>query len=428
MFFSNPKKISHILSGQAHVVDEVFDVSLRGPGLTSEFGQTTKSLKHNYRKVRDFGIQRTLVASFCFGDTYTVYDQFVEALIDEDDDLSGCFASLDIDDFEQALDRFGTYSIPNAFINVRLADDSGHVNPAQAQQTMDRLLHVLDRLAQILPPKNVLQDGKPVGEIFVNFPDFIEQSSHWDRVYQPFFKAIRGNGIDAICVETWRDATRPECIFEATQYLRAIFTQADMTILVHAHGGQGLDDACNLAATLGGANGVWSGLTHSSAASGHGGAINYLANLYRYGHGTVASRYHLHRASQIVYALNAADFACTRALPDDLPMFGRKAYTRSASAPGRPVDLPPAVIGAVETTRFVPLQSDVHCVRRRLLEVGYPTATTADAQAVIDFTHEILLEDIDYDVDSRINFNSPDFLDAIMQSRQVLGVSKTRVA
>ena len=110
-----------ILQGRHHEVADVFDVSIREQGTTTVYGQTTKSMLEDFHAMEQFGTVRKQIASFNFRELYTVQDQFVEVLKDQQDHLDGCFAAFPLQDHDIALNKFEKYQIPNIFIDVFFA-------------------------------------------------------------------------------------------------------------------------------------------------------------------------------------------------------------------------------------------------------------------------------------------------------------------
>ena len=405
-----------LFRGELRPVANVFDISIREPGTTAVFGQTARGMYRTYELVRQMGFARTQIASFCFGERYTVQDQFVELLRRKGDDLGGCFASLTCNAPEAALDKIVRYSIQNAFVDFFIGGADGGVDHTRAHELARSLVSIIERLRAILPAPGLNARGLPVGEIYINFGDFVEQRQARKSVFVPLFARLKALSFQGVCFEEFRGAALPEDIFEAAQFLRSVFPHETHTILGHIHGGNGLDDACNLAAVAGGADGVWAAMMPTSALAGHGSSLVYLTNLYRYGNAAVTAQFGLGRAHAACTELHRINHAESEAMPIELPVFGRNAYavnfaafSQNAALPGM---LPSHVVGRSETARFVPLLCDPVSIRRRFGELGIDDVSDEVLAGLLDQVHRRLLDDLGAQVDTRIDFNDPGFLRA----------------
>lgn len=403
-----------LFSGQVRPVSDVFDISVREPGTSTVFGQTARSMMKNYTLAREFGMTRTQVASFSFGDRYTVQDQFVEELTKTGDDLSGCYVSLTIDNHVPALDKINRYAVPNIFIDFFIGDDLGVVDLDCARRHAALLLAVIEKTRSTFAAPSLSRSGRPRGEIFVNFGDFVEQRQHWSTFFYPLFEDVRRASVQGICFEEFRGAGLPEDIWEAAGHLRRFFPFNRFKVLAHVHGGNGLEDACNLAAVAGGADGIWASLSPTSALSGHGSSIVFLTNLYRYGNKDVLEQYNLHLSHRIVRELYSADFAGQESAPRELALFGKNAYSVNFSAFSQettlPAMLPARVVGVQPTARFVPLLYDRPSIAARLAELGVRDIDDALIERLLDKVHRHLLDDLHADRDTRVDFNSSEYL------------------
>lgn len=423
-----------LFAGAVRPVDNVFDISVREAGTTSVYGQSARSMLRAYELARQMGFRRTQIASLSFGARYTVQDQFIELLRQRGDDLAGAYVSFGVHGAAPALEKIRRYGVQNVFIDMFVGDAGGRFDPARAAASADLLCQVLDQVRALLPAAAAAPGGLPVGEIFINFGDFAEQRAHWDTYFSPLFARVRRHAVQAICFEEFRGAALPENMFEAAAYLRAQFGFASHQIYAHIHGGNGLDDACNLAAVAGGADGVWAAMTPTSALAGHGSSLVYLTNLFRYGNRSVTGRYRLALAHDIVTELYALNHAGNEPMPIEMPVFGRNAYavnfqpfSQQAALPGM---LPAALVGRVETARFVPLLSDPASIRQRLAELGAPAVDDATIERLQDTVHRHLLDDLGAGagVDTRIDFNAPAFLLSFLAPRRSAAPTAQRSA
>ena len=403
-----------LFRGSIRPVSEIFDVSVREPATTTVYGQTTRSLLRNYELVRRFGLSRTLVAAFSYGDRYTVQDQLVEELRRAGDDLAGCYASFTIGDHRAALAKIERHAVPNVFVDFFVGDEDGAVDGARARRLAGDLLATLGDLRSMLPAASVGANGRPVGEIFVNFGDYFEQRDRQAAFFDALFEEVRRRPVDAICFEEYRGAGLPEDVLEAAARLRERFPFGEHKLLAHVHGGNGLDDACNLAAVAGGADGVWAGLAPTAALAGHGSSLVFLTNLFRYGNVDCLRPYDMRLAHEIVRELHRSDFAGREAMPLEMPLFGRNAYSvnlasfsQDAPLPGL---VPGAMIGAPASSRFVPLKSDRRSIEARLAELGVDGAADGLVEALLDAVHQHLLDDLHSPTETRVDFNSAEYL------------------
>jgi hypothetical protein len=413
-YWQNLPSRSELFSGRVRSVSEVFDISIREPGTTTVYGQTSRSMLETYQLVREFGITRTQIASFSFGKRYTVQDQFVQQLAATGDDLSGCFASFTVEEGGSALARIKRYHIPNIFLDVFIGDAQGSVDLERAWSLATQLVTVIRKARSILPAPTVRANGRPVGEIFVNLGDFLEQRPRHPEFFEKLLPMLQREPIQAICFEEFRGAALPEDVFDAAAALRANFTFSQFKLLAHMHGGNGLEDACNLAAVAGGADGVWASMTPTSALAGHGSSVVFLTNLYRYGNRSILNAYNLKDSNRIVQRMYGLNYAGREPMPLEMPVFGRNAYavnfaafSQDAPLPGL---LPAEIVGVPRTTRFVPLLNTPDCIRSRLLELNISPVTDQIIEKLVDAAHQHLLDDINADRDTRVDFNAPEFI------------------
>jgi hypothetical protein len=162
------------------------------------------------------------------------------------------------------------------------------------------------------------------------------------------------------------------------------YLPAPMKILVHMHAGGGFENASLIEALLEGADGVWGGLPKRAAIIGHASLGELIANLVRIGNTSVQSTYQVNNLLPLASSLQVLDDE--EAIPEDLPILGTNAYRLTLNffkqKPGRPMDLPPEVIGGTYGYRICPLGSDAPVLAGRLAEVtGYSADAFQNQQA-----------------------------------------------
>ncbi len=412
-----------ILQGQHHQVADVFDVSIREQGTTTVYGQTTKSMLEDFEAMEEFGAVRKQIASFNFRDLYTVQDQFVEVLKDRQSDLEGCFAAFPLEDYDVSLKKFDNYQIPNLFIDVFFAHADSTFIYEEAHQKAELLIKVLKQARKILAPAQINpKTGKPIGEIYINFGDYFEQREHVS-FFDDVFTEVKKVSFQGVCFEEFRGISLLEDIYSATQYLREHFPHGQYQILSHIHGGNGLEDAANLVAAVAGANGVWSALTPLSSLSSHGSSLVYLTNLIRYGNPQVEQKYNMKKSYQISKEMYLRSFANQEQIPRELPVIGRNAYNLNRADLSQedndiPNTIPSQKIGRTLSHRFVPLLYDHASIQARFAELGFHI-NHFQIEQFTNYVHQRLVDDFHYTEDTRIDFDSPEFLKSyICQSLQ----------
>jgi len=419
-YWQNLASRRDLFAGRVRSVSEVFDISIREPGTTTVYGQTARSMLETYQLVREFGFTRTQIASFSFGERYTVQDQFVQQLAATGDDLSGCFASFIIEEAGSALSRIKRYHIPNVFLDMFIGDIEGSVDLERAWSLATQLVTVIREVRSILPVPSLRANSRPIGEIFVNLGDFLEQRLRYPEFFEKFLPMLQRESIQAICFEEFRGAALPEDVFDAAAALRANFPFNQFKLLAHMHGGNGLEDAGNLAAVAGGADGVWASMTPTSALAGHGSSLVFLTNLYRYGNRSISDAYNLKDSNRIVQKMYSLNYADREPIPLELPVFGRNAYATNFAAFSQdaplPGLLPAAIVGVPRSARFVPLLNTPDCIRSRLLELNIAPVNDQMIEKLVDAAHRHLLDDINADRDTRVDFNAPEFIRRVLDA------------
>ena len=159
-----------------------------------------------------------------------------------------------------------------------------------------------------------------------------------------------------------------------------------MKILVHMHAGAVFENASLIEALVEGADGVWGGLPKRAAIIGHASLGELIANLVRAGNPSMQAAYEVKTLLPLATSLQVLDDE--QAIPEDLPILGSNAYRMTLDffeqKAGRPMDLPPEVIGGTYGYRICPLGSNAPVLAGRLAEVsGYPAQAFATGQSAV---------------------------------------------
>ena len=121
-------------------------------------------------------------------------------------------------------------------------------------------------------------------------------------------------------------------------------------------------------------------------------------------------------------------FANQEPMPRELPIVGRNAYTLNRvdlSQESNNIQgvIPSKKIGRKLAHRFVPLLYDSVSIQARFAELGYQI-NHDQIEQFTNYVHQKLIDDIHYQEDTRINFDSPKFLQGYinqyLQKRQAM--------
>lgn len=346
----------------------LIDATLRENAVGSELGLTVENKLVILEKTRSFGFARVLLGCLNYADPdeLTVEDDFLKLLRDRRLDRSGGFALIDpglvssSGQFEPSLSqrRWAEYEIPNAIVEIYLADDSLSEPFNEPEFALG-----LEKSVQWI------QERASHPEIIINIVDGCDAFAQNPERVEAALKAIARLPITGVSVEDDRGTFLPFQVGAYFAKARALLP-ASMRLLAHIHAGAGYENASMMEALCHGADGAWGGLPKRAAIIGHASLGELLANLARLGN-PCAREYRIERLLPLCRELS--EIIDGEPPLADLPILGANAYRLSLGffrqKEGRFMDLPPESIGGAYSYRVCPMVSDPEAIIGRLCEI-----------------------------------------------------------
>lgn len=368
----------------------LIDLSLRENAFGSRIGQTLQDKLAILPTLRQFGFQNILLGTldYTISEELEVDDDFMMYLRDNHIDTTGGFAFTDIGrvipggDFvpSASMLKLRNYKVPNTLHEIYLSPDgmtSAGYDFATVMESLPASVAWLNA--------NVVGDSGGRPRILINIVDGCDAfSQNYEQTCQ-LLALLATLPIQGLSLEDDRGTYFP---FQVGSYVSVARTYlpVPMKILVHMHAGAGFENASLIEALVEGADGVWGGLPKRAAIIGHASLGELIANLVRAGNPSMQAAYEVKTLLPLATSLQVLDDE--QAIPEDLPILGSNAYRMTLDffeqKAGRPMDLPPEVIGGTYGYRICPLGSNAPVLAGRLAEVsGYPAQAFATGQSAV---------------------------------------------
>ena len=295
----------------------VLDNSIRESTVAQLRGHTLENKWAIYNTVKRCGFKHIIVASFSH--MTRVDDDFVRELGEKGEDLSTLYSFtevtegvtdgvLDTEKIPAALRKMKKFGLPNAIIEIDLADGSVDWEGKFTIENLCELL--LKRIVWIR--ENLAKNAF----VLVNFRDFpvamLKYSQRVLTVLKYLAVLPAGQRPFGVIYEDPSGKTLPEVLGIWTALCRKVMTENGWEsgkLLVHIHEKWGLANATQLCCLSNGANGIWSSICEEGAAMGHACSSVTLMNLVRMGNQAVLKRYNcteLRKAAQEITHLTTS--------------------------------------------------------------------------------------------------------------------------
>lgn len=289
----------------------VLDNSIRESTVGQLRGHTIDNKWIIYNTVKRCGFKHIIVASFSH--MTRVDDEFVQELRDKGEDMSTLYSFteitegvtngvLDTETIPAALAKMKKFGLPNAIIEIDLADSNVDWESKFPVERLCQLL--LKRIVWI--QENLAKDGF----VLVNFRDLpmamLKKPQRILKVLKYLATLPEDKRPFGVVYEDPSGKTLPEVLGIWTVTLRKVMDENGWKsgkLLVHVHEKWGLANATQLRCLSNGANGIWSSICEEGAAMGHACSSVTLMNLVRMGNKVVLDRYNcseLRKAAQEV--------------------------------------------------------------------------------------------------------------------------------
>lgn len=375
-----PDDVQAILAAAREKIDRLsriepylLDVSLRENPVGARIGQTLQDKLAILPKLREFGFRNIHLGTLDYEcpDELEAGDDFMMLLRDRKVDTTGCFASTAMgivgDDETFVADpsqiKLRDYAVPNTLHEINLSPEG--MGGLYDFQTLQRSLPESIRWLN----ENIRGDGGGKPRIIINIADGCDAFSENIEQTCTILRLLAGQDIEGVSIEDDRGTFLPLQVGAFVAIARS-FLPPPMKVLVHVHAGGGFENASVIEALLNGADGAWGGLPKRAATIGHASLGELIANLARLG-STGLQDYRLDRLLPLATELQVLDDE--QGVPNDYPILGDNAYRLTYSGfrqkHGRPMDLPPEVIGGSYRYRICPVISDHEVIAGRLAEV-----------------------------------------------------------
>eukprot|EP00449_Zooxanthella_nutricula_P033361 CAMPEP_0198491998 /NCGR_PEP_ID=MMETSP1462-20131121/3160_1 /TAXON_ID=1333877 /ORGANISM="Brandtodinium nutriculum, Strain RCC3387" /LENGTH=1167 /DNA_ID=CAMNT_0044220631 /DNA_START=77 /DNA_END=3575 /DNA_ORIENTATION=- len=348
-FDLDPKNPKFVSGRFGSIQPWVQDHSVREPATNTPFGHTTEIKALLLDLARSVGMRNIALSGMFYGDMYTVEEQQLELMALAGTSFDGCFVMCAPakDTRAAAMRVLRTFAVPNVFLdvttetNVRFSISLSSIEGMvlDAVHEADGIFH-----GNFYPPPRNRSDrvpGKaPRGEVYVNLVDLMEtlnltsdgtfQNVDAQGKLEGIFSTWRADWVfqkrvTAILFEEGRGRAISDDYGTVAKWLRDSFPEDQYLILVHAHGGTGLENQAPLRAVEEGANGMWAGFIPQAAQVGHSSSFLFLDHLVYRSNPDVLNTYQLGQAIEVAKQMYKLNFNTNR-IPKDCPIWGTAAF------------------------------------------------------------------------------------------------------
>jgi isopropylmalate/homocitrate/citramalate synthase len=397
----------------------LLDVSLREPCFSAYLGHTLEQKLQILPLVDQFGFKDRIVATFDYQDPThpQVEDQFLTYLNAHGYDLTGSFALSAVGTIDDgvfvpdlSMQKVVEHGIPNTLHEIYLLPNE---DPTLVLQRITASVSWLRA--------NMTGDHGGAPRIVMNvvdLPDAFFVDRDWAFAVLDLLTELDVTGLS---FEDARGTCFPFQIGAIVRAAKAVLGPSQ-TVLFHCHAGNGMENASAIEALLAGADGYWAGMEKESSTIGHASLGELIANLVRAGNENMAKRFQIDTLLPVVHAMHEINH--NRPTPRTWPIAGRDAYKEMYSGfnqvAGRPMDLPPELIGGSYSYRIAPDGSDVAVIQGRVAEVSGTAISEYVANRMILLMREDLMAGI------RIAYDQPANLHQLLLRAQTrLGLNFT---